>query len=108
MINPNQRYYERLAAAFVRGKLHHDHVATTSQRWFETPLEELTSTECEALIQLGLEQGLRVHRFKQTAGLPRVRKVLGILKSLQPLKGCKRVMTSKAWFLSANLPINTW
>ena len=84
-MNPNQRYYERLAAAFVRGKLQNESIATTNQRWFQLPLEELTSTECEALIQLGLEHELRIHRFKQTMGLPRVRRVLGILKSLYPL-----------------------
>ncbi|MEM8530174.1 MAG: class I SAM-dependent methyltransferase [Chloroflexota bacterium] len=84
-MNPNQRYYERLAAAFVRSKLQNEPIATTETHWFNTPLEQLTGAECQALIQLGLEHELRIHRFKQTMGLPRVRKVLGILKSLCPL-----------------------
>ncbi|MGZ3680555.1 MAG: class I SAM-dependent methyltransferase, partial [Ktedonobacterales bacterium] len=32
----------------------------------------------------GLDSGLRLHRFKRTMGLPRVDKVLGILRGLQP------------------------
>lgn len=33
---------------------------------------------------MGRSHGLRLHRFKRTMGLPRVQKVLGILRSLQP------------------------
>src|SRR5207237_88288 len=32
----------------------------------------------------GQEAGLRLHKFKRTAGLPRVQKVLGILRGLDP------------------------
>lgn len=32
----------------------------------------------------GLKSGLRLHRFKRTSGLPRVSKVLGILRGLYP------------------------
>ena len=38
----------------------------------------------EELVQVGLQAGLRLHRFKRTADLPRVRKVLGILRGLGP------------------------
>ncbi len=38
----------------------------------------------ETLVQLGLRAGLPMHRFKRTADLPRVRKVLGILHGLSP------------------------
>jgi ubiquinone/menaquinone biosynthesis C-methylase UbiE len=38
----------------------------------------------EELVQFGLRAGLRLHRFKRTADLPRVRKVLGILRGLGP------------------------
>ena len=33
---------------------------------------------------MGRERGLRLHRFKRTMGLPRVARVLGVLRSLQP------------------------
>jgi 2-polyprenyl-3-methyl-5-hydroxy-6-metoxy-1,4-benzoquinol methylase len=63
----NQRYFTDLAAAFVRGKLPH--------------APSLPNGE---LLEWGLRAGLRLHPFKQTSGLPRVRKVLGILRGLAP------------------------
>lgn len=74
-------YFERLVAAFIRGKLPLDqqHAAL-----FDKPLERLTSVEIHTLITLARDQELRLHRFKRTMDLPRVRKVLGILKGMQP------------------------
>jgi len=60
------RYYTELAAAFVRGKI---------------PAARGTDDE---VIALGLQEGLRLHKFKQQAELPRVRRVLGILRGLAP------------------------
>lgn len=51
---------------------------------FAPPLDDLAPDELEALIVLGRAHGLRLHRFKRTMGLPRVQKVLGILRGLQP------------------------
>ncbi len=59
------RYYTELAAAYVRGRLRRS---------------DLDDAE---LIALGRERGLRLHRFKRKQ-LPRVRKVVGILKGLRP------------------------
>ncbi len=61
------RYYLDLAAAFVRGKL--------------SPDPALSAAE---LIRLGLHAGLRLHKFKRNDSLPRVRKVLGVLRGLGP------------------------
>jgi ubiquinone/menaquinone biosynthesis C-methylase UbiE len=61
------RYYIDLAAAFVRGKLR--------------PEPALSVVE---LIRLGMKSGLRLHKFKRNDGLPRVRKVLGVLRGLGP------------------------
>lgn len=61
------RYYTKLAAAFVRGKL--DGLATLTD---------------EQAIAAGRAHGLRLHKFKQQAELPRVRRVLGILHGLAP------------------------
>src|SRR5262249_35035544 len=61
------RYFLDLAAAFVRGKL--------------PSAPDLAPAE---LVQYGLQAGLRLHKFKRTSGLPRVRKVLGILRGLAP------------------------
>jgi ubiquinone/menaquinone biosynthesis C-methylase UbiE len=60
--SPMERYFTELATAFVRGRLHRP----------------------KATIEMGLQAGLRLHKFKQKIELPRVRLVLGILRSLQP------------------------
>jgi ubiquinone/menaquinone biosynthesis C-methylase UbiE len=60
-------YYLDLAAAFVRGRL--------------GGAPDLPPAE---LVEYGRAQGLRVHKFKRSAALPRVRKVLGVLRSLSP------------------------
>ncbi len=62
-----ERYYTKLAIAFVQGKL--------------GAMPELSSDES---IQVGLDAGLRLHKFKRNAELPRVRKALGILRGLAP------------------------
>src|SRR5262245_8776450 len=61
-----ERYFLDLAAAFVRGKLGEPAV------------------EGEAAVRLGLERGRRLHKFKRNAELPRVRRILGILRGLAP------------------------
>ena len=61
------RYYTELAAAFVRGKI-----------------PALARGTDDEVIALGLREGLRLHKFKQQAELPRVRRVLGILRGLGP------------------------
>jgi SAM-dependent methyltransferase len=61
------RYYTDLAAAFVRG-------------W----LPDLPPLSDAELVHRGLDSGLRLHKFKRTGGLPRVRRVLGILRGLAP------------------------
>jgi 2-polyprenyl-3-methyl-5-hydroxy-6-metoxy-1,4-benzoquinol methylase len=65
----DDRYFTRLAAAFVRGKLG---VAAAG------------GLSAEELIAAGLAAGLRLHKFKRNAELPRVRKVLGLLRGLAP------------------------
>lgn len=77
-------YYSRLAAAFVRGKLLHTPLQEQQQAVFAQPLESLSDEQMDELIQLGLAEGLRLHRFKRTMELARVRKVLGVLKGFQP------------------------
>lgn len=57
-----ERYFTELASAFVRGRL----------------------KEGAATIDDGLRAGLRLHKFKANAELPRVRRVLGILRGMQP------------------------
>lgn len=59
--------YKDLAVAYVRGKL--------------DGLDDLSD---DKILEAGRQAGLKLHRFKKTAELPRVRAVLGILKGLNP------------------------
>jgi ubiquinone/menaquinone biosynthesis C-methylase UbiE len=63
----DDRYYVNLAASFVQGKL--------------GAMPELTPEE---VVRAGLAAGLRLHKFKRNAELPRVKKALGILRGLAP------------------------
>ena len=77
-------YYPRPAAAFVRGTLGVGAAHGAHAGLFARPLDDLTPVEMAAVVEIGRERGLRLHGFKNTMGLPRVRKVLGILKGVQP------------------------
>src|SRR5215469_18530219 len=77
-------YYSRLAAAYVRGKLMQTPLPEEYRPLFVRPLDALSEGEMDSVIQFGIDQGLRLHRFKRTMDLARVRNVLGILKGLQP------------------------
>ena len=59
--------YLELAAAFVRGRL-----------------GRVPAGDARAVVEAGRAAGLRVHRFKRNAELPRVRRVLGLLRGLSP------------------------
>lgn len=62
-----ERYYTELAEAFVRGRL-----------------PALAPLAGEALVAEGRAAGLRLHKFKRNAALPRVRRALGMLHALAP------------------------
>jgi hypothetical protein len=76
--------FERLAAAYVRGALGAEPEIAGGAALLAAPLDALAVTDLAALIQLGRERGLRLHRFKRTMGLPRVHAVLGILRGIGP------------------------
>lgn len=63
--------YLELAAAFVRGRL-------AGQTGEPVPADDARAAS------LGARRGLAVHRFKRSALLPRVRRVLGVLRGLAP------------------------
>ncbi|MEO1434032.1 MAG: class I SAM-dependent methyltransferase [Bacteroidota bacterium] len=72
------RYFLRPGAAFVRGSLEID---VPHQ---ELELHVLTVDQQVETFQFGLDQSMKMHKFKRTMGLPRVQRVLGILQGLQP------------------------
>jgi ubiquinone/menaquinone biosynthesis C-methylase UbiE len=59
-------HYVALAAAYCRGRL------------------EARALDDRAAVAAGAAAGLRLHRFKRSATLPRVRRVLGALRQLAP------------------------
>src|SRR4051812_36148428 len=78
-----REYYQPLAAAYIRGKLR----AIASQEYpeqFEPAPGELSDTAIAQLVRLARTHELRLHRFKRSMELPRVKKILGILQGLQP------------------------
>lgn len=78
-------YFDKFAAAFVRGKLGKYHTSQPLPEFCTLPLEQLSEPQIEKLLGLGKETGLQFHKFKRTIGLPRVHKVLGILEGLRPV-----------------------
>ena len=80
-----ERYYTQYAAAVVRGGLvrrglTHSH----DPALLHTPLEDLTPDQCDALMAIGREAGIKLYHFKRSDPLlPRVHKVLGFLKSIR-------------------------
>lgn len=78
------RYFLRLAAAFVRGRCIQGDPVALPESLREQPLEELSDDELELVFQCGLDAGLKLHKFKRTMGLPRVHRVFGVLRSLAP------------------------
>jgi ubiquinone/menaquinone biosynthesis C-methylase UbiE len=69
-MNPQDdtRYFTELAAAFVRGRLP------------DLAREESDDT----VLAHGIRAGLRLHKFKRNAELPRVHRVLGALRAIAP------------------------
>jgi len=76
----SERYYLDLACAFVRGRLGEDAVREGGAQvgGLDQRAEQMR------IFLLGLQAGLRLHRFKRTMDLPRVARVLGILRGARP------------------------
>ncbi len=76
--------HRRLAAAFVRGKALGGWPMALDEALVRVPLGDLADDDLDAIIDTGLKAGLRLYRFKRTAGLPRVRRAIGMLRGLRP------------------------
>jgi hypothetical protein len=75
--------YRRLAAALVRGRAMGGWPIALDETLSRRALEDLADDELDAIIRAGAGAGLRLHGFKRTAGLPRVARVIGMLRGLQ-------------------------
>ena len=76
-------YYDRLAAAYVRGYSLRTNAPELPERWKHVSLSELNAEEYREIIKAGKEAGLKIYRFKTThSDMPRIKKVLGFLKGI--------------------------
>src|SRR5690242_2207875 len=82
-MDTQREYYQFLAAAYVRGKLTESESGAHPEL-FTPALGDLAESELQQLFALARKHELRLHRFKRTMELPRVQKVLGVLKGLRP------------------------
>ena len=78
-----ERYEWKLAAALVLGAAKEKQTLVSSNLK-DKELDELTQTDFEQLLQAGESAGLRMYHFKKKEMLPRVKAVMGFLKSVQP------------------------
>ncbi len=74
----NDQYFAKIAAAYVRGKL------SGEELLLEKPLEDLSPEEVEGIFHYGKEHELKLYPFKRTRGLPRVLVLLGLFSSIRP------------------------
>src|SRR4051812_1314395 len=69
------RYYVALGAAFVRGRAPEIAAAAASAA---------SAHDDAAVFAAAIDHGLKMHKFKRNADLPRVRRVLSMLTGLAP------------------------
>lgn len=78
------RYFNELAAAYVRGIGLRDGSIRLPAELIDPPLGNLSGDHPARIISLGEAAGLRLHRFKRTMHLRRVTRVLGVLQGIAP------------------------
>ncbi|MCD7824114.1 MAG: class I SAM-dependent methyltransferase [Oscillospiraceae bacterium] len=79
----NNRYYNRLAAAYVRGHALKKGFPGLPDPLLSEPLDSLSDAEFSEIIESGRQAELKLYRFKTThSDMPRIRKVMGFLKSV--------------------------
>lgn len=74
------RYYPYQLAAFIRGRLG---TAYPDHPQFTCELGDLDEAGLQALLALGQQHELSLHKFKRKDGPPRVQRCLGLLHGLQ-------------------------
>ncbi|MGO8671778.1 MAG: class I SAM-dependent methyltransferase [Capsulimonadaceae bacterium] len=79
-------YFDRVAAAFVRGVHQVPELAYPSDPilQLDDPLECLSPQQLEAIVRFGLVNGLHLHRFKRTTNRPRVSAALALIRGMKP------------------------
>lgn len=84
MSDYSERYDLYTAAAWVRGHARRTKVPMLEQELLKLPMEELDEDMLERIVAAGEQAKLKLYPFKSSkAELPRVRRVMGFLHSLQ-------------------------
>lgn len=77
-------YFLRTAASFVRGRALRGDLIELTDEQRDAPLADLSDDQLRSIFEAGVVAGLKLHKFKQTMGLARVRRVFGALRALAP------------------------
>ncbi len=80
----HETYFLKTAAAFVRGRFEMGEKVELTDDLRTSPLDDLTQDQLIEILYGGINSGLKLHKFKRTMGLARVRRVIGALRSLLP------------------------
>lgn len=80
----NASIHEFLACAYIRGVSLRTGIPTLDDSLLRAPLDSLSEAQRETILTAGRAAGLRLYRFKRHDDLPRVRKVMGFLRAVQP------------------------
>lgn len=79
-----ERMNVKFAAAYVRGISLRTGKPALDPALLHTPLDALSPDQLDTLLEAGRDAELKLYRFKRHNDLPRVHKVLGFLKGVQP------------------------
>ena len=79
-----ERYYTHFAVAAARGNLiRQGKQQLLPAQLLNLPLSQLTAEQCQQILDVAHQNGVKLHHFKRTNRLlPRVTKVLGFLKGI--------------------------
>lgn len=105
-MNINHSYYSRYAAAFVRGSAKYAGFSLPP-RLTEAELDTLNDNEFDEIIAAGKAADLKLHYFKRTNVLPRVKRVLGFLRSIE-IESLLDVGSGRGVFLWPCLNVFPW
>ncbi len=81
VIESDTAYLNPLTAAYIRG---YRPVVPLPAELAHRPLSTLTPADMQVILNAGMASNLRLHPFKRTMGLPRIRQVLGVLQGMHP------------------------
>ncbi|MBR5287265.1 MAG: class I SAM-dependent methyltransferase [Clostridia bacterium] len=102
-----ENIHQALACAYIRGVSLRTGAPSLSSALLHAPLDTLSEDERLAILTAGQDAQLRLYRFKPHDDLPRVRMVMGFLKSVQP-ESLLDIGSGRGVFLNEFLTVFPW